>query len=660
MHSRKRALLALFVLTSLMLLTACQTKTEEVLVTQIVTEQHTIVERETIFERETIIVEVTPTPEPTPEVPRTLVICQGQEPETLYIYSGSTLAARNVQAAIYDGPIDSRTFAYQPVILPKLPSLTDGDAVIETVTVETGDLVVDDNGDPFMLEVGVLVRPAGCYGSDCAVEFDGNPLEMEQMVVTFRLQAGILWSDGEPLTAHDSVYSFEVLKDLDTPANKYTVERTASYEALDDHTTVWTGLPGYRDPQYMVNFWSPLPEHVWGEFTPLELIEAEESSRMPLSWGPYVIEEWVAGDHITLSKNGHYWRAGEGWPKFDTLIFRFVGQNSNANVAAILAGECDVVDRTAGLDDQSGMLLELQAIDKVNAAFVTGNGWGTTWEHADLGINPSDNYNRVDFLEDVRMRQAIAYCMDRQAIVDKLLFGQSAVPSTYLPSEHPLFNPDVTQYDLDVEAGIALLEEMGWIDDDGDPETPRLARDVEGVRDGTLLEFNYAVQAQLPDQPLTQAQRAAQMLQASLVQCGIKVNLEYWDRSEYLVESADAPIFGRRFDVGQFAWLTGVAPRCDLYLSSEVPSAENDWSGQNVSGFTNEEYDAACSAALQLLPGQPEYEQYHLEVQRIFAAQLPVVPLYLRLRVAASRPDLQGFFVDPTESEMWNIEEFDY
>ena len=72
----------------------------------------------------------------------------------------------------------------------------------------------------------------------------------------------------------------------------------------------------------------------------------------------------------------------------------------------------------------------------------------------------------------------------------------------------------------------------------------------------------------------------------------------------------------------------------------------------------NHGYDA--DEFLQALPGEPAYEQNHLEAQRIFAEQLPVVPLYLRLKLAATRPDMVNFIMDPTEnSEFWNIEEFD-
>jgi len=584
-----------------------------------------------------------------------LVICQGQEPETLYDYGGNMLAMAHIFEAIYDGPFDLNSFGYQAVILEKLPSLSDGDAAIETVTVEAGDVVVDDGGEPVTLEEGALIRPAGCYDAECAIEFDGNALEMEQMVVTFKLIEGLLWSDGEPLTVYDSVYAFNVVSDPDSTTSKYTPERTTSYEALDDYTAVWTGLPGYRDSVYFTNFWAPKPEHVWGDFTALELLEAEESSRTPLGWGAYVIDEWVAGDHISLSKNENYWRADEGLPKFENVVYRMVGENSNANIAAILSGECDIVDQTAHLDDQSELLLELQASGQVNATFVTG----TVWEHADFAVVPIDSYDRPDFFGDVRTRRAIAHCMDRQAVVDTVMFGQSIVLDAYIPPEHPLFSPDVPHYAFDVAAGGALLDEVGWVDDDGDAATPRVAQGVEGVADGTLLSFNYWTTS------ATQRMQATQVLQASLAECGIEVTLEYWAAGEYFADGPEGPIFGRHFDIGQFAWLTGVEPSCDLYLTSEIVGEPEDgfcgWGCYNPTGWGNEEYDAACLAAIQSLPGTPEYTQYHTEAQIIFGEQLPVVPLYLRLKLAATRPDMQNFIMDPTaNSEFWNIENFDY
>jgi len=669
MLGKKWSVLALLVLLSAMVLSACEGETKEVVVTQVVTEKETVVETvvqketvvetviETVVEKETVIetVVVQATAEPTETGPRTLVICLGQEPDTLYPYGGSMLTDLHVQQAIWDGPIDNRTFSYQAVILEKIPSLADGDAVVNTVTAETGDLVVNNEGNPVTLEEGVVIRAAGCHSADCAAAFDGNPVEMEQMVVTFKLLEGILWSDSEPVTAYDSVYAWELRQDPDTPATKYTIDRTVSYEALDDTTVVWTGLPGYRDSLYMTNFEPPLPEHAWGGMTALELIQAEESSRKPIGWGPYVIDEWVAGDHITLGKNPLYFRADEGLPKFEKIVFRVVGENSNANIAAVLSGECDIVDQSSHLDDQSQLLLELQAAGQVQATFVTG----TAWEHTDFGIDPWITYERPDYFEDVRTRRAIAYCLDRQAVVDTVVYGQSVVIDTYVPPEHPLFNPDVMHYEYDPEQAIALLEEVGWMDDDGDPATPRVAQGVEGVPDGTPFEVNYITTS------ATQRQQATQIFQADLAECGIQVNLEYWNATDYFADGPEGPIFGRLFDIGQFTYLSGIEPPCHYYTTQQLTGPADEgfcgWGCANNPGFSNAEYDLACNTAIQSLPGTPEYEQYHKEAQRLFAENLPVIPLYLKVKLAAARSDMKGFIMDPTaNSEFWNIENFDY
>jgi peptide/nickel transport system substrate-binding protein len=620
-------------------------------------------------EGETVIQVVTATPEPVveaPPEPRTLVICMGQEPETLYAYGGSMLAQSSVLEAIYDGPIDGRSFDYQAVIIESIPSLADGSAVIQAVEVAPGDSLVDATGAATALADGVVYRPSGCNATDCELTYaeGGGNVMVDQMVVTFKLLPGLLWSDGTPLTAADSVYSFNLSADPDTPSNKYVIERTASYEALDDVTTVWTGLPGYIDSTYFLNMWTPYPEHIWGQYTAAELLEAEEARTTPMGWGAYVIDEWVPGDHVGMTANTNYFRASEGLPKFANVIYRFVGENSNANIAKILAGECDIADQTSHLDDQSELLLELQASGQLNATFVVG----TVFEHADFGVMPvcvdSGGWEnciaegRPDFFGDVRVRRAFVMCMDRQSVVDTVMFGQSIVLDTYLPPQHPLFNAEATHYDFDVAAGSALLDEAGWkVGEDG----IRVADGTNpNVPAGTRLSVNYWTTN------ATQRIDATQLLSAGMAECGIETALEYWVPGEYFADGPEGPVFGRRFDIAQFAWLTGVAPPCDLWLSTQVPGEDlelypNGWGGSNDSGWANADYDAVCNAALQSLPGQASYDENHLAAQAIFATELPVAPLYLRLKLAGTRPDMCNFIMDPTaNSEMWNIEEFDY
>jgi len=631
-----------------MVLSACATPTP---VIQTVIVKETVEVEKTVIVKETVEVTVeAPTVEPTPVGPKTLVVCQGQEPDTLYAYGGDMLAAAHILHAIYDGPIDNRTYAYQPIILEKLPSIDDGDAVINAVTVQAGDVIVADDGNPIELAEGVKVRPAGCRTADCAVEFAGEPLEMDQMVVTFKMLAGLKWSDGEPLTADDSVYAFELVADPDTPTSRYTIERTASYEAADDVTAVWTGLPGNIDSLYFTNFWAPKPRHIWQDelgYTAKDLLEAEESSRTPLGWGAFVVKEWVAGDHITVEKNPNYFRAAEGLPYVDTIIFRFVA-DSNAAVAQLISGECDIATQDTALEDQTELLLKLEQEGVLNPLFVTG----TQWEHVDFGIEPIAEYDRPDFFGDVRMRQAFAYCLNRQTVVDEILYGRSMVISSYVPPEHPLYADGLTEYAYDVEKGKALLEEIGWKDSDGDGV--REASGIDGIKDGALLEFKW--------QSTTAPMRVQymQIFQQNLADCGFKVNLENLSATEFFADGPNGPVFGRRYDVGSFAWLTGVDPACNLYLSTETPTEESGWAGQNNPGFNNPEFDAACRSALQSLPGTEDYIEGHKEAQRIFSEQLPVVPLFLRLKIAAYRTEIKGFIIDSTEnSEMWNIESFD-
>ena len=495
---------------------------------------------------------------------------------------------------------------------------------------------------------------------------------MEQMQVTFKLRPGLLWADGVPLKASDSVYSFNLAKTPELPTDKTILNRTAAYEAIDERTLKWSGLPGYRAASYSVHFWTPLPEHLWKNFSASDLLNAEGDTLIPIGWGPYTIEEWVPGTFIRLSKNPNYFRAGEGLPKFDQLIYRFVGSDPSKTIPMLLAGECDILEETPQLFEQGELLLALQNQAQLQAIF----GPKTAWEHIDIGIVPFSYDNgwiagddRPNLFGDARTRQALAMCMDRQTVVETVLFGKSTVLDSYLPPEHPLYNEEVAHYAYDPTEGAALLEEVGWVDEDGDPATPRTyaGRDPEIPR-LTRLSFNIWT-SNTPHR-----QQSIQLLAQSLAECGIQASVKFWSNEEYFIEGPDGPIFGRRFDLGQFAWLADTQPLCELYLSDFIPGDSlfiNPYSGEpffswnfnapNVSGFSNPDFDATCKKALVSLPGQSGYAENHLRAQEIFAEELPAIPLYLQLKVAATRVDMCNFILDPTNSsEFFNIEVFDY
>ena len=240
---------------------------------------------------------------PTSIPPRSLTVCLGQEPASLFPVNNPSSSARAVLAAVYDGPINTNSYGYQPVILKDLPSLANGEALLFQQSAYVGDEVMDTTDTPITLEVGSRVRPAGCRSDTCAVVYDGkSAIQMDELKVTFHLLPGLTWSDGQPLTANNSVYAYNLAVDLNAVGSNYLLDHTKSYEAIDDTTLQWLGKPGFIDTTYVTNFWAPLPSHLWSQIADDQLAGSTDPSRSPVGWGPFVIKEWVTGDHITLTK----------------------------------------------------------------------------------------------------------------------------------------------------------------------------------------------------------------------------------------------------------------------------------------------------------------------------------------------------------------------
>ncbi len=604
---------------------------------------------------ETVVVTATPFPtaRPTlapPQSPKTLTICLVGEPDTLYLYGGSRLAAtQHVMAALYDGPVDTINYTYQPVILERIPSLADRDVLTRTVRVKEGDTVVNTAGEVVTLTRGVRVRPAGCTTDGCAVEFKGESLQMEQMEIAFTLRKDITWADGEPLTADDSVFAFEIASDPATPADHALVERTADYYAVGNRRVWWVGLPGFVPPTYYLHFFAPLPRHQLQGRAPAELARAEDVRRAPLGWGPFVVEEWAAGDHIALARNPHYFRAGEGLPYLDRLVFRFAADAADM-LARVLAGECDVAVQDATFASLLPVLLQSEQQGLLQVVTAPGE----RWVQLDFGILTASDYRRANFFGDVRVRQAIAQCIDRRTIVDEVSYGRSVTPEAYLPPGHPLAADGyLSTWNYDPVTAQALLEQVGWIDGDGDGV--REARNVQGIRAGT--PFSVTLRVSLEDEA---AQRAARIVKANLADCGIRVGLETLPTQQLFAPGPTGPLYGRRFDLALTTRPFGATPACSDYLSDAIPD-RGRWTGVNVSGYSDpSSYDAACRAALAALIGSAEYEEGHRQAQLVFSQDLPAVPLYATLRVAVARPDVRNLLLDSTAaSELWNLEVLD-
>ena len=575
------------------------------------------------------------TPEP-PAAPLTeLTICLGYEPESLYPYRANSQAAREVLQAIYDGPIDSYHDGHvEPVILKKMPAFADGSAFFTPVTVSEGDEVVNTYGELVSLQPGTRVFPSGCTSPTCALTWDGtSDLQLDQLTAAYALIDGILWSDGWPLSAADSVYAFQVASHPATPISKRAIDQTDSYSITDEGTLEWVGKPGLVTDAFEDFFWAPMPEHAWGRYSAEELLEAEEVNRTPLGWGAYVIDEWQSGEFIRLRKNPIYFRMPEGLPKTDIINFNFVNDAEPLDTLVSANAKCDIISSTAlGLQDYITLTTSAALSEFVKHEETPSQlemlAFGITPYSYDDGYYPFGGVDRPDFLGDERVRQAIAYCIDRDTISNKLLGGAVEVNDALLSTQHPLLtNLDLTLYAYDPTAGIALLEQVGWEDQDRNPQTPLTSANVFNVPAGTVFELDLLTSAS------TLRSDIAREIAVGLENCGIKVSISQLPANGLYQPGPEGFIFGRNFDLALLSWKTGGQMDCKWFMTGEIPSDANYWLGEktggaNYFGFSNEEFDASCSSGQQIGLEKGFSEQADQKNLRLLNRYLPFIPIY--------------------------------
>jgi peptide/nickel transport system substrate-binding protein len=623
-----------------------------------------IVPSATVVEVVIETIEVTvPTPEPSPKLDH-LVVCLAQEPVSLYPYAEDRTTAVPIHHAIFENNITQLNYGYQAHGLEKLPSLADGDAHLERMTVTAGDRVVDAADRVVELEIGAeLINAAGEI-----VAFAGEPVIMERLVVDFTLKPRV-WSDGRAVTAVDSVYSFELASATETAVDRYLVERTASYLATGRLDLRWTGLPGFYDDTYFLNLWPPLPRHIWSALSPAELLTAEMTNRIPVGDGPFVVESWQPGNRLELRRNTAYYRAGEGLPLLERLTFRFLPQ-ADRLLDELLAGDCDIVPQHGILLTQSTLLFEAEA----SGLLVPYFQGGTIYEHIGFGINSyggyGDNIGRPDWFEDEQVRWAVAMCTNRQEMMEQLLFGRSVILNSYVPDSHPLAPSELPRWPYDPDRANALLDELGYeLGRDG-------IRRYPGGPNGEFTGEPFRVRL-ATTQGNEMRQRLTQLFQRNMLDCGINIERYSLPASDLFADGSASdgpagPVFGRRFDMVAFGWPIDHNLACNLFLSDNVPGPADElnpdhyresatfggWVGNNYTGWISEAFDEACWQTMMMLPGTAVYTDNHQEAIAIFARELPIIPLFPRLSLAVARPEVINFNVDATQpSELYNIYE---
>lgn len=586
--------------------------------------------------------EVTPTdiPEPTavPKPKETLTVCLGKEPESLFFYAESSQAAWSVLESIYDGPFDIGNGKTDPVIFDDITIET------EPVSIQRGDIIVDFDGDAVELKPGTVFKPAklpsDCTGSACLSTWTAvmSEAEISRMIITFHLRDDLFWNDGTPLTAEDSVYSMNVNGMKGINASKRVYDLTESYTAVDEHTIEWRGLPGYLPADPSDVFWIPLPAHVMKGKSAEELLASETVNRSPLGWGAWQITSWEKGEQIVAERNPYYVSADGTEPFFDRIVYKFFGRAGDNNLQAIASGTCDIIDTSVDLGSDLEPILE-DVRDGKKSIYIRPE---LTRQEVVFNLEPMEKKWVSSPLAAADLRTAITMGIDRQAIIRQVLYGQSEIPVDFFPAGYIGHDPETEAIPYDPETAREMLEKLGWTVPDDDPDGTRIATAASGVMYGAKLSFKLTI----ADSPF--AKKAAGMIRKDLAACGIDIEIEALPLGELYAQGPDGEIFGRKFDLAMFAWAAGKDP-CSIYLSDQIPAAAKHWVGTNVGAYQNKAYDEAC-----LIPERSESAP-----GRIYAEELPAVPLYFNISIAVSANNICGISDRiGSRSVLWNMEQF--
>jgi len=442
--------------------------------------------------------------------------------------------------------------------------------------------------------------------------------------ITFTLAPEARWGDGVPVTTEDVAFSWEVGKNpLSGVSDLEPYRRILEIEAKDAKTfTLTIDRLTFDYDADLVDF-EILPAHLEraafadpAQYRFRTRYDSEPTNP-GLYDGPYRIVEVLPGSHVVMERNPFWW----GKPPFFRRIVVWTVENTAALEANLLAGGIDMVAGELGFS-----LDEALAFDKRHGGdFTLLYKPGLTYEHVDVNLdNP--------ILADKRVRQALLYAIDRQAISDQIFAGRDPVADSFVPPLDPAYSADVPRYPFDPAKAKALLDAAGW---------------GEGA-DG--LRRNAAGAPLALDLATTSGNRSREMieqvLQAQWRKVGIAVRLKNQPARLLLGDTMTR----RQFDMAMFAWVSAPenVPRSEIY-SDQVPSAENGWSGENFDGFRNPEADRLVDAIERELDRTKRMALWR-ELERLYAEELPALPLYFRADAFVLPKWLDG--VTPTGHEM--------
>lgn len=478
--------------------------------------------------------------------------------------------------------------------------------------------------------------------------------------VTWKLKSDLFWSDGQPFTARDVLFTYEFATDpaiSATTASAYSAIQ--SVEALDN-TTVQIRFkdinPAWSQP-FVGLMGMILPEHAFAGYSdPLQA----PVNNLPIGTGPYraisfkpqevlfLGNELIETNKLVFEPNPYFRDPDK--PYFSEVIVKGGG---TATEAARLVFEAGDVDFTHNLDmmdaqvladlqdnsskgrliSQFGGYVERIALNRADPKRVTEDG-----ERASI------RYPHP-FFNDLRVRQAFSLAVDREAIAG--LYGPGGRATSNLLVSPQMYASPNTRYEYNLTKAARLLDEAGWVDSNDD-----------GIRERVGVRLSVTYQSPVS----VQRQQIQEIVRIALESIGVEVKLKIIDSSIFFGNDPDNPGTRLHFyaDMEQFA-ASNLVPDPGAYMKSwtcaEMAQKANSWTGRNAERWCNPAYDALYAQAAREI--DPERRrQLFIEMNDMLVEDVVAIPIGHRGEVFGVSNNLEGVNLTPWDAETWSIQDW--
>jgi peptide/nickel transport system substrate-binding protein len=452
--------------------------------------------------------------------------------------------------------------------------------------------------------------------------------------ITIRLRDDIQWSDGEPITSADFTFTYEMLmSDANAVDSRSPYDLMESVEAPDDQTVVVTFNEPFA-PWLTTIFYAVMPEHALRPvFEADGTLDNADFNRLPsVSSGPFVVSDYQVGNYILFERNDNYF---DEPAKLDQIYVRFVPDDA-AQVAALINGD---VDMGIFIAPEDALTLQQNGVNVVTVPSGYNEGFYFNFK-ADSGH---------DAIQELAVRQAIAYGLNRDGIAEDLLkYGtgpddHNVIADTYWHNT-PWVNPDIHHEAYDPDMARQLLEDAGWVDSDGD-----------GIRekDGQPLHLTWATNQRTLR---TQVQAVGQQ---QLREIGIDVELVNLPSDVFFGSYGDGnPVSLGEYDFWEYSNNTTSFPdpHHTYWTCAEIPSDENP-SGINDSYLCDEQLDSLFTQEASTADPEARREIFH-QIQQIMYDNVYWMPMWHDPDLWALSAGFENADLAPT-TQFWNAANWD-